>query len=251
VVLFYLKGMSHVETAAALSIPVGAVKTRLHKARHNLRRELWSLWEEMKPMSTVEMTKETTHDYVDVRVADVRRIVPHEGYTIPRNVVLLQETGAPKRVLGIWIGTIEWEAILLLLEDIEVPRPLTFNFAINLLEAAGGQLREVRVNRLLDKTFFAETVIQAPDGRERMVDARPSDAISLALTRDVPIRVAEAVMNEAAWPPSGADADVPVDGESVLGKADIMKEMERTRVQRESEMQRMSTERLPSRRTSS
>jgi bifunctional DNase/RNase len=43
-----------------------------------------------------------------------------------------------------------------------VPRPLTFNFAINLLEAAGGQLRQVRVNKLVEKTFFAEAIIQTP-----------------------------------------------------------------------------------------
>ena len=201
VVLFYLRGLNHVETAAALGIPVGAVKTRLHKARDNLRRELWSLWEEMQPMPTIETPPETASDYVDVRVVDVRRIAPNEQYTIPRSFVLLQETGPQQRILGIWLGTMEGEAILMLLAGVDVPRPLTFTFAINVLEAAGGQLREVRVNQLVDKTFFAETIIQAPDGQVRVVDARPSDAIALALTRNAPIRVAEAVMQEAGWPP--------------------------------------------------
>jgi RNA polymerase sigma factor (sigma-70 family) len=250
VALFYLSGLSQVETAAALGIPVSAVKTRLHKARDNLRRELWSLWEEMQPMSTIDTTQQATSDYVDVDVIDVRRIVPNEQYTIGRNVVLLQETGGQRRILGIWIGAIEGEAILILLSGVEVPRPLTFNFAINLLEAAGGRLRQVRVNRLVNKTFFAETIIQAPDGQERLVDARPSDAISLALTRNAPIRVAEVVMTEAAWPPSGFEIDLRVDGERVLGKADILKEMERTRAQREAEMERLGAERRASRQTS-
>ena len=250
VVLFYLRGLSHMETAAALGIPVGAVKTRLHKARSNLRRQLWNLWEEMQPMATSEMPQETTSDYVDVRVVDVRRIVPNEQDTLPRGVVLLQETGAQQRILGIWIGPIEGEAILVLLADIEVPRPLTFTFAINLLEAIGGRLREVRINRLVDKTFFAEAIVQAPDGQERVVDARPSDAIPLALTRNAPIHVAEAVMREASWPPSKFETDLRVDGTHVLGKADILAEIERRRVQLAAEMERVSAERRASGQTS-
>ena len=243
VVLFYLSGLSHMETAAALGIPVGAVKTRLHKARHTLRRELWSLWEEMQPMATSETPRATTSDYVDVRVVDVRRIVPNEQYTIPRSVVLLQETGAEQRILGIWLSRMEGEAILMLLAGVDVPRPLTFTFAINLLEAAGGQLREVRVNQLVDNTFFAETIIQAPDGQERVVDARPSDAIALALTRNAPIRVAEAVMQEAGWPPARFETDLAVDGKRVLGKAEILEEMERRRAQFAAEMQQRTAER--------
>ena len=252
VVLFYLMGLSHVETAGALGLPVGAVKSRLHKARLNLRRNLWNLWEEMQPMSTSATHQGSTFDYVDVHVVDVRRIVPNEQYTLARNVVLLQETGDPQRILGIWVGTIEAEAILMLLSNVDVPRPLTFSFAINLLEAVGGQLREVRVNRLVDKTFFAETIIEAHGG-QHIVDARPSDAISLALTRKAPIRVAEAVMNEAAWPPTGVDTDLPVDGERVLGKSDILSEIEHRRAQLEAEMRRMSDdfrERRASRQTS-
>ncbi len=57
---------------------------------------------------------------------------------------MLQETGGEQRLLGIWVGSGEGEAILILMSGIDVPRPLTFNFAINLLEAAGGQLRSAR-----------------------------------------------------------------------------------------------------------
>jgi RNA polymerase sigma-70 factor, ECF subfamily len=243
VVLFHLMGMTHVETAAALGIPVGAVKTRLHKARSSLRRELWTLWKDMQPMSTTAPPPNAKSDYVDVQVVDVRRIVPNEQYSLARNVTLLQETNEQQRILGIWIGSLEGEAILILLSGVKVPRPLTFNFSISLLEAAGGQLREVRVNKLVDKTFFAEAVIARPDGTVRLVDARPSDAIALALTRSAPIRVAEEVMREAAWATTAAaDADVAVDGNRVLGRADIVRLMEEQRVQRESEMQKMGAE---------
>jgi hypothetical protein len=101
VVLFYLMGLTHVETAAALEIPIGAVKTRLHKARNTLRRQLWTRWEEIQAMSTIETPEEATSDYVDARVVDVRRIMPNEQYTLARTVVLLQETGAQQRLLRI------------------------------------------------------------------------------------------------------------------------------------------------------
>jgi len=216
-----LKGLTHAETAAALDIPVGAVKTRLHKARLNLRRELWTLWEELEPIMTTSEQPATASDYVEVRVIDVRRMTPAEPNAISRNVLLLQETGAQQRILGIWLGPLEGEAILILSEGVEVPRPMTFTFAINLLEAASGQLREVRVNQLVDRTYFSEAVVAAPDGKVRIVDARPSDAIALALTRGVPIRIAEAVMREASWPASRFEKQLPIDGNHVLGKADI------------------------------
>lgn len=239
VVLFHLLGMTHVEVAAALGIQVGAVKTRLHKGREHLRRDLWTLWGEMQPMTT----SATTPGYVDMQVFDIRRIVPKEQVSVARNVVLLQETGDQPRILGIWMGQFEAEMILILLSDVQIPRPLTFTFAISLLEAAGGQLCEVRVNKLVEKTFFAETVITGPDGRERIVDSRPRYAIALALTRGVPIRVAEEVMREAAHASSAAaNTDMPVDGTHVLGKADISKEMEDRRIQRDAEMERAAAE---------
>jgi bifunctional DNase/RNase len=140
------------------------------------------------------------------------------------------------------MGSVEGEAILVLLVGIEVPRPLTYNFAINLLEAAGGQLRQVRVNRLVDGTFFAEAIIDAPDGHTRVVDARPSDAIALALTRRAPIRVAETVMREASQEPDGVARNLVVDGKRVLGKAEIAQEMERFRIQRDTDVQQAVAE---------
>jgi RNA polymerase sigma factor (sigma-70 family) len=233
VVLFYLNALTHAETAAALGIPVGAVKTRLHKARANLRHDLWPLWEEIQPMSSATTTVDT--DYVDVQVVDVRRVLPNEQWTIARNVVLLQETGNRQRILGIWVGGFESEAILTLLSTIDVPRPLTFVFAGRLLQAAGGELREVRINRLVDETYFAETVIGAPDGTEQTVDSRPSDAISLALATGAPIRVAESVMRRTAEEPSQMESRIAVDGTRVLGKRQIADEMERFRAQRDAE----------------
>ncbi len=229
VALFYLAGLSHAETAAALGIPIGAVKTRLHKGRQNLRYQLWTLWEELHPVSTSTLQHETPDQFVDVGVIDVRRVLPDEHATISRNVILLREVSGAGRILGIWVGDFESQAILLLLEGIEVPRPLTYAYASNLLEAAGGRLVEVRVHRLTDDTFFAATVIQTPNGQERTVDCRPSDGVALALAVGAPIRVVEAVTQETAETPERVEEGLHRDGQQVLGRREIAEELERHR----------------------
>ena len=239
VVLFYLAGLSHAETAAALGIPIGAIKTRLHKARANLRRDLWTLWEEHHMPATTQ--QETAVEYVDVRVMDVRRVLPEEGQTLTRNVVLLQEREGAQRIVGIWVAVFESEALLILLSGVEMPRPLTFMFANNVLEAAGGRLREVRITRLAGETFLAETVIQTPDGQERVVDSRPTDAICLALVAHAPIRVAEALMRDIGEAPSQVETDLKADGERVLDGGMIAARREQTRQRQQAELEEVRT----------
>jgi hypothetical protein len=82
----------------------------------------------------------------------------------------------------------------MLLERTEMPRPMTFHFLFTMLEAVGSRLSEVLINRLAEGTFYAEAVIDGPDGRA-VVDARPSDAIALSLLSSAPIRVGQEVMN--------------------------------------------------------
>jgi RNA polymerase sigma-70 factor (ECF subfamily) len=188
VTLFYLAGLSQREVAAALGVEVGAVKARLHKARRTLRARLVEFEEE------AEMTG---GELVEVRVVDVLR-------TDDRNVVVLEEAGSARR-LNIWIGPHEADFLAVHLEDLEMVRPLTYAFAARLLEAAGGRLEEVRVSRLADRTFYAEAVVVGSDGATRSVDARPSDALNLAVLLRRPVRVAREVL-EAVPPPEGEPA---------------------------------------------
>jgi bifunctional DNase/RNase len=80
------------------------------------------------------------------------------------------------------------------LHDVATPRPDTYRFAADLLDAAGVQLREVRVMRLADMIFYAQAVLEDGSG----VDARPSDAINLALVAGAPVLVEEEVLAAAA-----------------------------------------------------
>jgi RNA polymerase sigma factor (sigma-70 family) len=221
VLLAYLAGLTQAETAASLGVPLGAVKTRLHKARLALRKSLWTTWieEDVAMVSTIA----TDTEFVDVEVWDVRRSTDTPERP-GRNVVLLREVGG-ERVLPIWVGHFEGDSIVILLEKVEITRPLTFSFAANVLQAAQGSLREVRVNRLTpdDGTFFAEAVIASPTAT-RIVDCRPSDAISLALAIGAPIRVAEVVMASQAQPREGF-VEVPEGVSTAAEGAQRMRDM--------------------------
>jgi RNA polymerase sigma factor (sigma-70 family) len=190
VALFYLGDLSHAEIAAALGIEAGAVKTRLHKARGRLRRSLLDLWNEEH--MTTQPTSGT--DLVDVSVEDVRVVsVPETGGE--RCIVLLTDNNAD-RLLPIWVGRFEGDSIAIALLRAETRRPLTYAFTAQLLQASGARVREVHILRLVDETFYAEVTIEGPVGRTS-VEARPSDAIALALETSVPIRVSLDVMQRA------------------------------------------------------
>lgn len=180
VVRFYFTGLTVAETAEKLGINKGAVKTRLHKARATLRRRLENVRKEDGMPATRNM------DAVEVRVAAVRR-APADAGGPKYHMLVLEEVGGGRR-LPIWVGEYEGTAIALKKEGVEGPRPLTFSFMAAVLKAAGARLREVRIHKLVEGTFYAVAELDVRD-RGHDVDCRPSDAISLALSTGVPIRV--------------------------------------------------------------
>ena len=186
VILHYLAGLTQAETATLLGVEMGAVKTRLHKARATLRRELWQVLE------LVPHAEHGGRAMVDMRVADVRQRRVDGGPSV-RHFVALEEVDGPGR-LPIWMGEAEATALALHLESVSFPRPQTYAFAADILRAVGGQLREVRVDRLADDVFYATAVVSGPAG-EREIDARPSDALNLALLLGTPIRVDGGVLD--------------------------------------------------------
>jgi bifunctional DNase/RNase/predicted DNA-binding protein (UPF0251 family) len=181
VALFYLADLSHAQIAARLGISVGAVKTRLHKARAALQVRLADLRREPPAMPTS----------VPMHVADVRATGAEDQHG--SHVVLLEEDGGPRR-LPIWIGAPEAEALAVRLQEVELPRPDTYTFARSLLAAAGAELAEVRIVRLAEHVFYGQARLAG--GTE--VDARPSDALNLALVSGAPVLVEEEVLARAA-----------------------------------------------------
>lgn len=117
-----------------------------------------------------------------------------------QRVIVLKDLSSD-RILPIWIGPVEADAITLALQGIQVARPLTHDLLKNLIMELGATVSHVLINDLHDNTFFARIVIDA-NGRHIEVDSRPSDAVALAVRLQVPIFVAEEVLAAAAVGPS-------------------------------------------------
>jgi uncharacterized protein len=111
-------------------------------------------------------------------------------------VVILREGSGQRRVLPIFIGVPEAQAIALTMQNIETPRPMTHDLMKNLLDEVGAQVERITVTELREGTFFAEIVLSA-QGEVRTVSSRPSDAIALAIRTGSPIFAEEDVLEEA------------------------------------------------------
>ncbi len=110
-------------------------------------------------------------------------------------VVVLRGEQDP-RSLPVFVGATEAQAIALYLEHFETPRPLTHDLFKNVLDNLECRLQRVEINDLHENTFYAKLFLEC-HGLESVVDARPSDAMALALRCGAPIFVAKQVMQSA------------------------------------------------------
>jgi len=109
-------------------------------------------------------------------------------------VVLKDKDG--ERVLPIWVGVFEANAIALQIENVATPRPMTHDLLRNVIVDLDGAVDRVVVSDLQESTFFA-VIHLTVKGEHLVVDARPSDAIALALRMRAPILVDETVIDNA------------------------------------------------------
>lgn len=114
--------------------------------------------------------------------------------------ILLKEVDG-KRRLPIIIGAFEAQAIALEIEGIKPPRPLTHDLLKQLTDSLGATVLEIIIDELRDNTFFAKIILEV-SGFSQEIDARPSDAIALAVRAQSPIYVSETVMDSAAFVPT-------------------------------------------------
>ena len=181
--LFYLQGLSHREVAGELGISVGAVKARLHQARAALAPRLATF---KMTMEREAMAVPDTEEWVEVTVKEVLRGQPADSEK-PAHVMILAERDGD-RTLPIWIGRPEASVLALALESVETPRPFPYKLAAGLVDAAGARITGVRITKLTDSIFYATVEVQGPAG-PREVDARPSDAVNLAMVAGAPIQL--------------------------------------------------------------
>ena len=109
-------------------------------------------------------------------------------------VILKDEEG--RRVLPIWVGIFEANAIALQIENIETPRPMTHDLLRNVIDDLSAGVERIVVSDLKDNTFYALIHLRV-GGEIVAIDARPSDAIALALRVRAPILVEETVIENA------------------------------------------------------
>src|SRR5438445_9652018 len=112
-----------------------------------------------------------------------------------------------KFFLPIWVGIFEANAIALQLENVTTPRPMTHDLLRNMISELDARVTRVVINDLRDSTFFAQIRLITGD-KTLELDARPSDAIALALRTEAPIFVAQTVLDQAQTiTPDGDDSD--------------------------------------------
>ena len=122
-------------------------------------------------------------------------------------IILRDQDG--QRVLPIWVGVFEANAIALQIENIATPRPMTHDLLRNVIADLKAQVRKIVVSDLKENTFYA-LIYLTVNGDTVAVDARPSDAIALALRVRAPIFVEDAVIDNAKrldFTPDKADSE--------------------------------------------
>ena len=139
------------------------------------------------------------------------------GIAPPSSVpLLLLKERDGERVLPVGIGPLEAQAIVMPLQGVQPPRPMTHDIFVEILASLGGHLRRVEITDLIDSTFHARLMLES-DGQERTYDIRPSDAVALAVRTETPIFVAEDVFDQAGIvsPQVSGSSDAPPEPEVV------------------------------------
>lgn len=127
-------------------------------------------------------------------------------------VVFLREA-VGDRGCAIWIGAAEAHAIALALAGESPPRPLTHDLAAALLAALEARVTRATITGVRDGTYFAEVRVTRADGEVLTLDARPSDAIALAMRTGAPLLAAVSLLRAEGAP--GPEAPEPLDAEAL------------------------------------
>ncbi|MEE9163032.1 MAG: bifunctional nuclease family protein [Candidatus Neomarinimicrobiota bacterium] len=128
---------------------------------------------------------------IQLHVEKISFYPPSKGYAI----LLKEMTG--ERFLPVIVGSFEAQSIALALEDVKMPRPMTHDLFISILEDLSVEVSEVVISELQEGTFYSRISLISQVGAAN-IDARPSDAIALALRVGAPIYASDTVMDEAA-----------------------------------------------------
>ena len=211
--LHYVEGLKLGEIAVLLEAPLGTVKARIHRARERLRVALASeigLGPNRERKGGDSMIEVTVDDVVvrSPKNEEVKWLAEGKDYKLGFTRVILLKERAGNRVLPIWVGAGEGDIIAMLLANIAVVRPTPWDLTARLLEVGEMKIEKVAVIALRGITFIATMWINA-HGKISEVDARPSDAVTLALRAGVSIFVTPEAFEQAAPYVLTVDREVP------------------------------------------
>jgi len=111
-------------------------------------------------------------------------------------IVLKEKEG--ERQIPIVIGFMEASSIKIKISGVDVPRPMTHDLLVNVMRALGGNLERVVIDKLVNNTFHAKLEIKSKDGKNNMIDSRPSDSIAMAVRFKAPIFVVDEVFEKSS-----------------------------------------------------
>ncbi len=140
----------------------------------------------------MELSRILIRELNDYQIIELREVADSDSTT--------GDTGGQKeggRSFPIVIGLPEAQAVERRLKGITIKRPQTHDLLANVIEALGGKLESITINDLSDHTFFATLDVRTTAGPVIHIDSRPSDAIALGIAGNVPIFVAEHVLDSA------------------------------------------------------
>jgi uncharacterized protein len=150
----------------------------------------------------------------------IRGLMMDPGSGTP--IIILKDINS-ETMLPIWVGAYEANAIALEIEKVSPQRPMTHDLLRNIIVEMGAKVERVVVTELRDNTFFAVIVMISSANESILVDARPSDAIALALRADCPIFVNEEVIRASRNTVSGGEEEEAAGSEDewpdVIGEA--------------------------------
>ena len=112
-------------------------------------------------------------------------------------VIVLKEKEGDRQI-PIVIGFMEASSIKIKISGVDVPRPMTHDLLVNVMEILGASLVRVIIDKLVNNTFYAKLEIKSKDGQISMIDARPSDSIAMSVRFKAPIFVADDVFQKSS-----------------------------------------------------
>jgi len=158
-------------------------------------------------------------EMIEVKIDSVR-----VSLTNQQRIVILKVIDQ-EHYLPIWIGLYEAEAITIALQEIQVARPQTHDLLRTLIQSLNAELTHVEVTSLSEDVFYGNLIFKI-EGQKKQIDCRPSDALALAVRMNVPILVAEEVLDQAGivperdmaeFDPKEVDEMLSIDNKEDLG----------------------------------